>query len=440
MANAYLLKILAKGQKISTRLYEKLMADSSLDSITKKRITMYYKGDKRLAIDKLIAKLKKKTMHGGVVQFFTFKDTKYMTGKELGKGEFATVYELKIVGNPNEDTQLCVKIFSKNQNDIVQNISSFETEFRGIENTTLLPTPPCNETCNYYVMKMVQQDPGINPYNTDAGINNITNVLKTHSTTLSKHRLQFVHGDIKLANILVKSDTVAITDYDNVMTYDKDGKIVVYDNDAPLYKAAIANVAVTPLFTHPLYFVWVKYNYDLETIDKTIDVIKVWKAALKTIKTSEAIVVAIETVLQACNYESFIIGALNSKAKFVKAISSFDTYSFAVSLLYTCLSKKVSYECAKMWVDQGFASASNTKMVESYEIMYNKSCELLKDCFTVTEGGRKKVQKGGSPPPLLDQLIKNVQGMDTNACLSLTPDLNTTIVDINSLFPPKTQQ
>jgi serine/threonine protein kinase len=441
MANAYLLKILAKGQKISTRLYEKLMADSSLDSITKKRITMYYKGDKRLAVDKLIAKLKKKTMHGGLGDFKQFtidNDTKYTIGAKLGSGAFATVYALTL--NGAENTEYCVKVFDKQPPQVaekmVENVRALLQEFGVISGTTLTEYLSSDKNDSWYFMKRMFRDVSFMKkfalYDATI-IDKVHTVIQNLSQISSLNSLKLIHGDMKLANILLKSATekeVAVTDFDSVLTYNTEGTIVVMDMATP-HPRTIQHIAVTPLFTHPLYFVWVKFHNDLSSIDSSISAVNIWEKSLISTGVKGAIKDGIIKVLKTYNYEDYIRQASTNKNKFIQALATFDMYSFAISLLYECIVQKQSYECAKVWGEM--ASENDINLVKNYEMMYNKACNLLEKCFppSKVQGGRqKKSQKGGSPPALDSLLVK-----DQEACEAFKQDQNTIIIDIGSLFP-----
>lgn len=63
-----LLRVLSSQKKLSPKLYETLMNDSSLPMEVKKKVTLYYKGDKRLSVVKfqeLIKKKGRKSQKGG---------------------------------------------------------------------------------------------------------------------------------------------------------------------------------------------------------------------------------------------------------------------------------------------------------------------------------------------------------------------------------------
>lgn len=397
------------------------MADSAFDAIIKKRITMYYKGDKRLAVSKLISKLKsRKLMHGGEGEEYIIDGTSYTKGKTIGSGAFADVFALVNKEKQQENLEYCIKIFKTDQPDIIQNIKTFGKQFPSLQGTTLLSNLSCSDNC-YFMKRMIRDVSFLKKlvlYKPDLS-DKICDVLASFKP------YKFVHGDIKLANILVDSnDSIAVTDFDNVLTYNDRGTICTFEGTEESPRSVV-KIAVTPLFTHPLYFVWVKYHKDLFS-DLNItgeQALEIWEKAVSG--NNPKIVDAMKKVL-----EPFT--ASFASKNIIDKISTFDTYSFAMSLLYECILQKPSYECAKVWGE--LASTEDKALVSKYEAMYKKACDLLQSCFfqqeTSMQGGKKKkTYKGGASVPL--QELRNDIG-EIDYC-----DVQQTkIINIDDLFRP----
>ena len=278
------LRVVSSNKKISTKLYEFVINDNLISHDLKRKIGLYYKGDKRQSIIKLKSALKEnKLQHGGgwkigvvankgavniqgsklaydyqgsdtithnVQETININSIEYTINTIVGSGALANVYDI------NTKPDLVVKIFRQDIPVVYDNtkkcINEFLTYFENKIQYTSFPLGETdlfvqtNEQRNgYFMMKMNQ-----------INIDNVTSLIKdfekAKQTLLdSKHnttniQFNFIHGDIKIENMLNHNERVVMTDMDGVFVYNLDTlqHKTEYKYDRQIY--------MTPVCTHPI--------------------------------------------------------------------------------------------------------------------------------------------------------------------------------------------
>lgn len=356
-----LLRVLSSQKKMSLKLYETLMNDSSVSMEVKKKVTLYYKGDKRLSVVKfqeLIKKKGRKSQKGGGWTFGIVEPNQYgitgisspvvqqkpltsspisqassppvimfgtpspspspstpvimfetpspsppppvimfgtpspqpqthltqqsdfyleSTGYKLkipaiGSGAFADVYSYTYPdSSPVHDR--VVKIFRQTSlgTNTVQNtiacINEFVSTFPNLLEYTSLAAPTSTTQPYIFVTKTLSSQDvigyimrALTPIKTDSLTyvqregNEVKKCIEFEEAKIMIAACQFevggkrfIHGDIKIENLLRDRESVVMTDMDSVFVYNTES--LNHISGTPYTRA----VDMTPACTHPIY-------------------------------------------------------------------------------------------------------------------------------------------------------------------------------------------
>ena len=287
-------KLLKVGAPLSVRFMLSIMDDAWLPDNIKKNAILYYKGDKRLSVSKFLDtisktkakinlqkgggwKIQQHNLHGYRLDVYgpqepdvtnepatpsptnfnfgvivssqtpspsaTSPQSSPKLGVLIGSGSFASVFAI------TEDKQHVVKIFFKAHTSVFdairENIGLFKDKHKA--DATVFPSDDIfdiesiidREEYSNFGYKMLKCDKSLKDALTDAHINTAVAKLKNKS---------YVHGDIKLDNIMLKDDELHISDWDGVYLH-----TLAADFPKPLPKS----VCFSPATVHPYYLCYV---------------------------------------------------------------------------------------------------------------------------------------------------------------------------------------
>lgn len=350
-------RIISASKKISPDFYDKLINDDGIDTKLKKKIKMYYFNDGRLSINLFKIDLKGIKSGGTLPETepetklgwnlnnlklennvcdFSNSNSKAIFKKEgtneninfnilthVGCGSFANVYKvsdnqvIKIYNNCANTVKIKnnIKLFCKTFTDIVQSTCLYieENEFVWL-NT--------NDSRCGYLMKL------LNP------INDITIDVCTKSRDLlikvfeNKSEYRFIHGDLKLDNLLLDKDNVVLSDLDGVY---------IYKNIYPVN--ADVDMILTPITTHPVYL-W--YRSNQESFDNHA---KLW-LLLSNVRNNTIFskVKQILDVVYEPNYTTYFENLEKTNEIITKTIQYSDLYSLGMSILIKYLTNTVKID------------------------------------------------------------------------------------------------
>ena len=293
-----LINIIKNKKQITTRFYKKLAADPLFAPILKK-LQMYMKGDGRLSLPLLITTIQKLGQKGGnppplvlsvtgngafagynfdfmasekpasipiagefaaynfdflgsdiqqsdsglfqikskvSVQQGCTENTIQLPSQPFAQGGFAEIYNIV---NVNVDDKVCKLFFAHHGGlrlKIKENIEKFKTVTNYNQITLTVPENDNDWICNdgRFGYKMTKMDTSL----LDLAKTN-TNIITFVNEAKAKLQADFIHGDIKLENILTKNDVPYLHDFDGVYVF-KD----------PIIKPV--EIYFTPLYAHPL--------------------------------------------------------------------------------------------------------------------------------------------------------------------------------------------
>ncbi len=281
-----LAQLLRTGAPITDRFMHSILDDSLLPNSIKKKAILYYRGDKRLSVPKFIdaitqTKTKKRHVQKGGGWTFGvtnagYKVTKYQgddtsgeikeittdikvftpvsspvlspgtssikLGEAIGSGNFATVFN--ITGSEH-----VFKLFYKAPPQVLNAIETNLTQFLKTGIATVFPSQDVSKVIFNDVYKDDSYSSfGYKMINCDSSLSKklVASDISTHvNDALGKlTNTSFVHGDIKLDNIMLQGATVHISDWDGVYMYD----------DA-LSTGPPPCVCFSPATAHP-YYLW----------------------------------------------------------------------------------------------------------------------------------------------------------------------------------------
>jgi hypothetical protein len=421
-----LAQLLRTGAPITDRFMHSILDDSLLPNSIKKKAILYYRGDKRLSVSKFIDAIsqtrKRRVQKGGVWKIGVknnegegYKVTTYdddhaieievvqrpdiqvfapaglqelhlgseILGKDIGSGNFATVYEIR------GDNQHVFKMFNPAVlAGIETNLTEFLKTHHGI--ATVFPRQVIFEDIYTSARerigrgyKMIKCDQSLKK-TLDTGIDISSYVTKTLDKLTDT---DFVHGDIKLDNIMLQGATVHISDWDGVYMYDEN-----------LSTGPPECVCFSPATAHPYYLWYVamfkeKTDLTADTFTRlplTTDIADVWNKLLGNSSTAEMI----KSIVNNEIYEGGFAAYANQPQNFKnpswhrRMLKICDRYSLEMSLLLCAIRDDT---------DQ-----STESMSQGAQIM------IMSNSFQDGSGGRQKSIWGGAdslhaftnPPPM----------------------------------------
>lgn len=386
--HAQIVRVLSSKRKFRSEFLNKILADPNVPSAIKRKLVMYQKDDKRLSLPKLIADLKsfKKTPRGGAgpspfanfslafdststiskienlhliapndaIQLqrntivnkqvdppktLSLSEKSYSMKSALGSGGFGDVYEY--IAYP--DDNIAVKIFRgitpERFTQINSNINGFVNKFGHIH-TSFIDPPFWLEMDNVqgYIMHKCEslQDRLLSLSSSESEIDQAVALFEPVVSA------GFIHGDVKLENILVKKNgTVVLHDLDGVYVY-----------DIPL-SAAPHEFDCTPVYTHPLFPYFKDFVLTENKIEQSQEIWDMWEMPINIVgamtpgspvlEFKQMMMEFFEEIFKGYNNEEttkLIIKAFDDPTWRLQQMKKFDIYSLAASLLYTGLYEK----------------------------------------------------------------------------------------------------
>uniref|UniRef100_A0A6C0BEN5 Protein kinase domain-containing protein n=1 Tax=viral metagenome TaxID=1070528 RepID=A0A6C0BEN5_9ZZZZ len=450
-----LLRIITLQKTITRNFLNVIIQDDSIPPSIKRKVILYVNGDRRLSIQKLINDIKKIKQNGGVgvgvnifnwvkitqplqqpqqpqqpqqIQSVIINNVEFNIGTKIGEGTFAEVFVDKNVVLKLFKTMSTLDMFTNIKLCITEFLENFTTQFTSFPKTTNIFMTTHNnifvenvivrnESRYGYILdkhhgtlsQLVKQDLNIEVLNkvTDY-LTNKNKYRLTGKDNKNKYRLtgkdniNYIHGDIKLENILYTDNSPYIHDFDGVFVYNEDtlSHIIM-----TLYTREIY---ITPLFTHP-FFAWYKYHIRTNNINDIINNMKtevtnhmlLWKSMCNLNTSSNSSNIRdLQTYIQECLdyiyediYGSFIETLFKKENNLIidwikEQLPLFDKYSFGMSLL--------------IYTQIYLPNQSENK--EKIETLFNLSFEIIKESLIIesSKGGAKQVKRnkrGGMPPP-----------------------------------------
>lgn len=278
------LSIQKQNKKVSPAFFEKLMQDDSLSQSDKKRIKKYYhknqKGGTPFAKGVNFGDMTGPQISSGVSSpiLQTVQSKKCNSGYNdskifLGQGAHGCLY----MDNTNTyvykyfDDKFMYNRIKLNIQNILQLLSTFDIDGKTLKNFTCFSNIEDKDIFNdnkmYYKMNKCEI------VNCDTEVNKCEDLITKFSSR------GFVHGDIKLDNIMSLDGELVLVDIDDMSFFQLErGKIISTNSNEPL---------MTPLFVNPIYLA-VRYlllhdtnmtSFDIDQFKKYIkpDVINMMK-------------------------------------------------------------------------------------------------------------------------------------------------------------------
>jgi serine/threonine protein kinase len=446
-------RIVSSEKRISVNFYNLLVTNEILSQSLKHKIKLYFLQDKRLSLSGFqndIIKEKKKTNKSGGLGFNFTKnrfiiDNKHVivngnvdnvngqnakvanVGKimvegknitvnensKIGEGSFADVYKIG-------DSDIVCKLYKKQSllpfnfvANIENNIKDFVdtlpymVQYTSFHGTDLVHI---GERQGFLLKKMDGSLEALIQSDDIAKFLKCVDEAKEKLMIEHSGKYNFLHGDIKIENILHKisyNDTeVRLHDFDGVHTYDK--ATLMHKYEVPSKR----NIYMTPLCAHPVFVKYIdalKSCNTLESLVKSLvthvdgtsgGFVDVWGKYVSLTGSSLASEMAkhVLTILDHFyedhgDFESYLKSLDKDQfTKYIKKqIALFDVYSLGISLLYHYIMLKKK-------------NNNNTKI----EVLYDKAYELMEMSLVKMNNNNNNNSnglKGGKIKPKLDIVI-----------------------------------
>lgn len=423
-----LTKLLKAGDPITDRFMHSILDDSLLPNSIKKKAILYYRGDKRLSVPKFLdaithtkTKSRVQIQKGGgwtfgvanagynVTAYNEDTDGKVQVvqrsdipvfspesppvlprgtssinlGEALGSGNFATVYKI------TDEQEHVFKLFYKAPLQVLDtiqvNIESIKTKHPDV--ATVIPTPnPFVDNVSFPTedehgkpysgrgYKMIKCDKSLKK-----ALDESTDISDYVHKALGKLQTSFVHGDIKLDNIMLKhvgtEHIVHISDWDGVYMYDN-----------ALSSGPPPCVCFSPATAHPYYLWYVAMFKDNKSmnaetfalLDPNTNVTNVWNIFLKDGNATADMIKRIVNGLYGGGFAAHAAAHLKNPEWHLHMLERCDRYSLGMSLLL----------CAKQ--------TGNRDMMSQGAKIISDACEIFPP--GQSGGRRKSIRVGGEVP------------------------------------------
>lgn len=275
------LRVVSSDKKISTKLYESFINDINISDDLKRKIGLYYRGDKRLSTTKLKNTLKStKIQRGGG----------WKIGVVKNKGDI-DVEGSKLAYDFDSDSSPTISITEQIFNNVLTQIGfvdlligsgAFANVYNIINNGTIVvklfrqDLPIVYNNTKVCITEFLENFPTFIKYTSFSSMNNVfvhTNIprygylmnkmspittvnleifTKAKETLLifqkntTNQNYNFIHGDIKIENMLDNGGDIVMTDMDGVFVYDI--KTLQHISN----KNYSRQIYMTPVCTHPI--------------------------------------------------------------------------------------------------------------------------------------------------------------------------------------------
>lgn len=449
-----LLRVISSKNKLGKNLYENLLNDPSISREIQRKVTLYYKGDKRLSVlnfKETLKKESKKQRGGGGWQIgvvngvgaikeicnleiivldnskqqepnkvpFMYNDKSYITNNLIGSGAFASVYDTE------DGSDFVVKIFKqKNMLDHAKLcIADFMKLFPQITSSYIDGTV---EGVSGYVMRKLHP----------IDVNDETNLLGTFEMAKKmlneciqeqqsnlNNNVKFIHGDIKIENILLdsKNQNAILTDMDGVIVYNPINLLHVDTNpyDRQIFMTVTCSHPIFPWYTQ-------KLRYFSESAINLSDHMQLWENLWTVIGMNESTILKnvhnnIMTILNYNysnpqerdgegfkmdgSYNTFVQSLTNEdliKKYVTEQLEKIDLYSIGASAICHCV--KISLQ----------KSSGQEELINKlYQFAYDTISESLA-CKPIIVNTKKRL-RGGMVHTLVIDTSENMDNIDLNA-------------------------